>query len=77
MATKKRDQHPSSGSRSGGPPAAVPASSGGAPAAPATPATAATPATPAITAGEPCYEYRLVTDEQGNPVYRMVEVPCK
>lgn len=25
----------------------------------------------------PCYEYRLVTDEDGNPVYRMVEVPCK
>jgi hypothetical protein len=25
----------------------------------------------------PCYEYRLVTDDEGNPVYRMVEVPCK
>jgi hypothetical protein len=23
-----------------------------------------------------CYEYRLVTDENGNPVYRMVPVPC-
>jgi hypothetical protein len=25
----------------------------------------------------PCWEYRLVNDEEGNPVYRMVEVPCK
>jgi hypothetical protein len=25
----------------------------------------------------PCWEYRLVTDDDGNPVYRMVEVPCK
>lgn len=27
-------------------------------------------------AAGPCYEYRLITDENGDSVYRMVEVPC-
>jgi len=30
----------------------------------------------AAAAAGPCYEYRLVTDENGDSVYRMVEVPC-
>lgn len=31
----------------------------------------------AAAAGGLCWEYRLVTDEEGNPVYRMVQVPCE